>query len=78
MHLKAVSDLDSQDAGLSKTGHVFELQPKWFTSLSDFKSDAKVKIQGVAASASRARGSKTESSPEVRPHFLDYLWGRQT
>ena len=26
VHLNAVSDLDSQDAGLSKTGHVFELQ----------------------------------------------------
>ena len=25
--LNAVSDLDSQDAGLSKTKHVFELQP---------------------------------------------------
>ena len=25
VHLNAVSDLDSQDAGLSKTGHVFEL-----------------------------------------------------
>ena len=27
MHLNAVSDLDSQDTGLSKTGHVFELSP---------------------------------------------------
>ena len=26
VHLNAVSDLDSQDAGLSKTSHVFELQ----------------------------------------------------
>ena len=26
VHLNAVSDLDSQDAGLSKSGHVFELQ----------------------------------------------------
>ena len=26
VHLNAVSDLDSQDAGLSKTGHVFELR----------------------------------------------------
>ena len=27
VHLNAVSDLDSQDAWLSKTGHVFEVQP---------------------------------------------------
>ena len=27
VHLNAVSDLDSQDAGLSETGHVFELRP---------------------------------------------------
>ena len=27
VHLNTVSDLDSQEAGLSKTGHVFELQP---------------------------------------------------
>ena len=27
VHLNAVSDLDSQDAGFSKTSHVFELQP---------------------------------------------------
>ena len=27
VHLNAVSDLDSQDAGLSKTSHVFELRP---------------------------------------------------
>ena len=26
VHLNAVSDLDSQDAGLSETGHIFELQ----------------------------------------------------
>ena len=25
--LNVVSDLDSQDAGLSKTGHVYELEP---------------------------------------------------
>ena len=30
----------------------------------------KSKFRGVAASASRARGSETESSPEVWPHFL--------
>ena len=26
VHLNAVSDLDSQDAGLSETGHVYELR----------------------------------------------------
>ena len=27
MHLNAVSDLDSPDAGLSETSHVFDLRP---------------------------------------------------
>ena len=27
VHLNAVPDLDSPDAGLSENGHVFELQP---------------------------------------------------
>ena len=77
MHLNAISDLDSQDTGLSKTGHIFDLQPA-VQELSNFKSDTKVKIQGVAASVPRARGSETESSPEVQPHFPVHPWGRRT
>ena len=40
-------------------------------------STHKSKFRGVAASAPRARGSETESGPEVRPHFLDHPWGRR-
>ena len=49
---------------------------KWFRSFSNFKSDTKVKIQGVVVSTPRARVSQTESCLEVRPHLLNHPWGR--
>ena len=69
VHLNAVSDLNSQDAGLSKTGHICWAAISGSGVLAISIPTQKSKFRGVAASAPRARDSETESSPEVRPHL---------